>query len=134
MCRWEILSVVILVFAGLASCTKTVYVPVNSVQKDSIYINSIKIDSVYIQDSIFIDKSGDTIREYRYRYVYKYKDKIDTVMSEKIDSIQVPYPVEVVKYKTPQWCWWALGGVSLLLVPYIVKLINKLKGLGFLKI
>ena len=49
-----------------------------------------------------------------------------------MDSIQVPYPVEVVKYKTPRWCWWTLGGTLLLLVPYIMKLITKLKGLGFL--
>ena len=82
---------------------------------------------MYIQDSIFIDKSGDTIREYIYRYVYKYKDKIDTVMAAKIDSIQVPYPVEIIKTKTPKWSWYILGALVLSLVPYILKLVKFIK-------
>lgn len=114
------------------SCRSVRYVPVETVRSDTVYLNRVKLDSVYVRDSVFIDKAGDTIREWRYRYIYKYMDKTDTVYIAKTDSIQVPYPVEVVEYKTPTWCWWTLGGIALLIVPYIVKLINKLKGLGFL--
>lgn len=119
---------------GLAatSCTRHVYVPVETTKSDTVYMNRVQLDSIYMRDSVFIEKSGDTIREFQYKYIYRFKDRIDTLYISKTDSIQVPYPVEVVKYKTPQWCWWALGGVILLLVPYIVKWITKLKGLGFL--
>ncbi len=119
---------------GLAatSCTRHVYVPVETTKSDTVYMNRVQLDSIYMRDSVFIEKSGDTIREFQYKYIYRFKDRIDTLYISKTDSIQVPYPVEVVKYKTPQWCWWALGGVILLLVPYIVKWITRLKGLGFL--
>lgn len=124
----------LLFLAGLAttSCTKHVYVPVETTKSDTVYLNRVKLDSIHMRDSVFIEKSGDTIREFQYKYIYRFKDRIDTLYISKTDSIQVPYPVEVVKYKTPQWCWWALGGIVLLLFPYIMKWITKLKGLGFL--
>lgn len=123
-----------LFLVGLAatSCSKHVYVPVETTKSDTVYMNRVQLDSIYMRDSVFIEKSGDTIREFQYKYIYRFKDRIDTLYISKTDSIQVPYPVEVVKYKIPQWCWWALGGIVLLLVPYIVKWITKLKGLGFL--
>ena len=119
---------------GLAatSCTRHVYVPVETTKSDTVYLNRVQLDSIYMRDSVLIEKSGDTIREFQYKYIYRFKDRIDTLYISKTDGIQVPYPVEEVEYKTPQWCWWALGGVILLLVPYIVKWITKLKGLGFL--
>lgn len=123
-----------LFLVGLAatSCTRHVYVPVETTKSDTVYLNRVQLDSIYMRDSVFVEKSGDTIREFQYKYIYRFKDRIDTLYISKTDSIQVPYPIEVVKYKTPQWCWWALGGIVLLLVPYIVKWITKLKGLGFL--
>lgn len=126
--------VFLLFLTGLAatSCTKHVYVPVETTKSDTVYLNRVQLDSIYMRDSVFIEKSGDTIREFQYKYIYRFKDRIDTLYISNTDSIQVPYPVEVVKYKTPQWCWWTLGGIVLLLVPYIVKWITKLKGLGFL--
>lgn len=124
----------LLFLAGLAatSCTRHVYVPVETTKSDTVYLNRVQLDSIYMRDSVFIEKSGDTIREFQYKYIYRFKDRIDTLYISKTDSIQVPYPVEVVKYKTPQWCWWTLGGIVLLLVPYIMKWITILKGLGFL--
>lgn len=126
--------VFLLFLTGLAatSCTKHVYVPVETTKSDTVYLNRVQLDSIYMRDSVFIEKSGDTIREFQYKYIYRFKDRTDTLYISKTDSIQVPYPVEVVKYKTPQWCWWALGGIVLLLFPYIVKWATKLKGLGFL--
>lgn len=126
--------VFLLFLTGLAatSCTRHVYVPVETTKSDTVYLNRVQLDSIYMRDSVFIEKSGDTIREFQYKYIYRFKDRTDTLYISKTDSIQVPYPVEVVKYKTPQWCWWALGGIVLLLFPYIVKWATKLKGLGFL--
>lgn len=130
--RHIVFLLLFLAILAATSCTRHVYVPVETTKSDTVYLNRVKLDSIYMRDSVFIEKSGDTIREFQYKYIYRFKDRIDTLYISKTDSIQVPYPVEVVKYKTPQWCWWALGGIVLLLVPYIVKWIMKLKGLGFL--
>lgn len=130
--RHIVFLLLFLAILAATSCTRHVYVPVETTKSDTVYMNRVQLDSIYMRDSVFVEKSGDTIREFQYKYIYRFKDRIDTLYISKTDSIQVPYPVEVVKYKTPQWCWWALGGIVLLLVPYIVKWITKLKGLGFL--
>ena len=130
--RHIVFLLLFLAVLAATSCTRHVYVPVETTKSDTVYLNWVQLDSIYMRDSVFIEKSGDTIREFQYKYIYRFKDRTDTLYLSKTDSIQVPYPVEVVKYKTPQWCWWALGGIVLLLVPYIVKWIAKLKGLGFL--
>lgn len=130
--RHIVFLLLFLAVLAATSCTRHVYVPVETTKSDTVYLNRVQLDSIYMRDSVFIEKSGDTIREFQYKYIYRFKDRIDTLYISKTDSIQVPYPVEVVKYKTPQWCWWTLGGIALLLVPYIVKWIAKLKGLGFL--
>lgn len=130
--RHIVFLLLFLAILAATSCTRHVYVPVETTKSDTVYLNRVQLDSIYMRDSVFIEKSGDTIREFQYKYIYRFKDRIDTLYISKTDSIQVPYPVEVVKYKTPRWCCWALGGIVLLLVPYIMKLITKLKGLGFL--
>ena len=130
--RHIVFLLLFLAILAVTSCTRHVYEPVETTKSDTVYLNRVQLDSIYMRDSVFIEKSGDTIREFQYKYIYRFKDRIDTLYISKTDSIQVPYPVEVVKYKTPQWCWWTLGGIVLLLVPYIMKWITKLKGLGFL--
>lgn len=130
--RHIVFLLLFLAILAATSCTRHVYVPVETTKSDTVYLNRVQLDSIYMRDSVFIEKSGDTIREFQYKYIYRFKDRIDTLYISKTDSIQVPYPVEVVKYKTPRWCCWALGGIVLLLVPYIMKWITKLKGLGFL--
>lgn len=130
--RHIVFLLLFLAILAATSCTRHVYVPVETTKSDTVYLNRVQLDSIYMRDSVFIEKSGDTIREFQYKYIYRFKDRTDTLYLSKTDSIQVPYPVEVVKYKTPQWCWWTLGGIVLLLVPYIMKWITKLKGLGFL--
>lgn len=130
--RHIVFLLLFLAVLAATSCTRHVYVPVETTKSDTVYLNRVQLDSIYMRDSVFIEKSGDTIREFQYKYIYRFKDRIDTLYISKTDSIQVPYPVEVVKYKTPRWCWWVLGVIVLLLVPYIVKWTTKLKGLGFL--
>lgn len=91
--RTLVYILIILLTTAICSCRSVQYVPVESVKVDSVYLSKVMRDSVYIKDSVLIVK-GDTIREYRYKYIYKYKDIVDTVYSEKVDSIRVPYPVE----------------------------------------
>ena len=89
----------ILLASAIWSCRSVKYVPVESIQYDSVYLNKVVKDSIYIKDSVLFVK-GDTIIEYRYKYIYQYKDKTDTLYVTKTDSVQVPYPVE------KQLTWW----------------------------
>ena len=76
------------------SCRSIQYIPIETVKKDSIYINKIQYDSIYKRDSVYVERSGDTIYIYNDRYLYKYKNLTDTVYITQVDSVNVPYPVE----------------------------------------
>lgn len=102
---------IILLASAIWSCRSIKYVPVESIQYDSVYLNKVVKDSIYIKDSVLLVK-GDTIVEYRYKYIYQYKDKTDTLYVTKADSVQVPYPVE------KQLTWWQqfqidVGGLAI---------------------
>lgn len=75
------------------SC-RTQYIPVETVRTEYKTRDSIRVDSIYNQDSIYVLVKGDTVYQYRYKYLYKYQylNRTDTMI--KIDSVQVPYPVE----------------------------------------
>jgi hypothetical protein len=75
------------------SC-RTQYIPVETVRTEYKTRDSIRVDSIYNQDSIYVLVKGDTVYQYRYKYLYKYQylNRADTMI--KIDSVQVPYPVE----------------------------------------
>lgn len=87
-----------LLISILASCARTEYVSVPTVQRE--YVTRVDTahvrDSVYVTDSIMIMMKGDTVFNTRIRTQYKlqyiYKVLADTVV--KTDSVSVPYPVE----------------------------------------
>ena len=81
------------------SC-RGIYVPIETVKHDSIYISKVLHDSIYQRDSIYVDRKGDTVLIYKDRYLYKYKNLVDTMYVIRIDSIQVPFPVE------RELSWW----------------------------
>ena len=91
-----IISGLLLLFF-VSSC-KTVYVPVPGETKTE-YIYKESRDTSYIRDSVYIKEvqKGDTVRitEYRDRYRFRYITLTDTII--RLDSVSVPYPVEVVK-------------------------------------
>lgn len=60
---------IILLASAIWSCRSIKYVPVESIQYDSVYLNKVVKDSIYIKDSVLLVK-GDTIIEYRYKYIY----------------------------------------------------------------
>ena len=76
------------------SCTSVRYVPVETVKTEYKTRDSIRHDSIYQRDSVFYMVKGDTVYKYKEKYLYKYLflNKTDTVL--KVDSVQVPYPVE----------------------------------------
>lgn len=112
---WLIISLAI----TIGSCTKVNYVPVESVRTDSTYIYQLLRDSIYVQDSIYIREKGDTVYKDRIKYLYKEKFRIDTIYTEKIDTVRVPYPVERKLSKWEQ-TYLAIGRVSLWVIIVII--------------
>lgn len=113
-----------------ASC-RTQYVPVETVRTEYKTRDSIRFDSIYQQDSVYVLVKGDTIYQYKYKYLYKYQylNRTDTVI--KIDSVQVPYPVEK---QLSQWQsikmelgGWAFGLVIAFVLIIIVWLVYRTK-------
>lgn len=114
-------------FLTMCGCSPRIQY-VTKIQHDSIYVNKVKTDSVYVKDSIFIDRSGDTIYKEVWRWRVKEQYVHDTTMVSKVDS--VPYPVEVVKYvkKKSVFANFCIGGFMTLLaliVSYIVYCVVK---------
>ena len=106
-----------MIAAALMSCTRTVYVPTQSVKADSIAVERVRIDSIIMRDSVSVIDRGDTVRIERWRT--RYITRRDTIAVERvrIDSIAVPYRVEVER---PLTLWQrtklSLGGWALLAV------------------
>lgn len=78
----------------LSGCSRVQYVPMQTVLKDSIVFHRIDIDSVIIKDSIFIDRTKDTVYKYVERWQEKYIIRNDTTIIERVDSIPVEVKVE----------------------------------------
>lgn len=79
----------------LVSCRSIKYVPVETVKTEYKTRDSIRFDSIYNRDSIYVLVKGDTVYQYKYKYLYKYQylNRTDTVI--RVDSVQVPYLVEM---------------------------------------
>lgn len=92
----ELAGIITLIFLAtiLYSCKSIQYVPVETMKKDTAYLSQTKIDSIYHRDSIYVERKGDTMYLSKYKYLYKYIEKHDTLWREKVDTIQIAYPVE----------------------------------------
>lgn len=114
----------------LSSC-RTQYVPVESVRTEYKTRDSIRVDSIYQQDSIYVLVKGDTVYQYRYKYLYKYQylNRTDTVI--KVDSVQVPYPVEKQLTRWQQMKkelgGWAFGIIILFILIIIGRIVFKFR-------
>ena len=123
-----VVSALMLLFF-VCSC-KTVYVPVPGETKTE-YVYMESKDTAYVRDSVYIKEvqKGDTIRitEYRDRYRFRYITTTDTII--RVDSVAVPYPVEVekIEYRTrgivKLMAWLGLGA----LIGFVILLVLKLK-------
>ena len=92
----ELARIITFIFLAtiLYSCKSIQYVPVETVKRDTTYLSQTKIDSIYHRDSIYVERKGDTVYLSKYKYLYKYIEKHDTLWREKVDTIQIAYPVE----------------------------------------
>lgn len=84
----------------------------------------IQKDSVLLHDSIYVERRGDTITTYKttmlYKIQYRESNKTDTIL--KVDSIQVPYPVEKQLTKWQQMKM-DIGGVAMLGFAVVIMII-----------
>jgi len=129
---------VILIFMSIAMTgCKTTYVPVESIRTE--YRDKLMRDSIYLKDSMYIREKGDTVFINRYSTKYVEKLRVDSFC--KTDSVQVPYPVEVIKKVEKELSWWqgikmeaggiALGALILVIVYLVIRLIRNIKKLGW---
>ena len=132
------MACLLVAIVALASCkTKTVVVTVPEVRTDTTYITKEQRDSIWLHDSIYVSEKqkDDTIYLYQERWHTKYVEKLktDTIYQHKVDSVGVPYPVEVKVEKKLNW-WQnmrmtlgtiALIGIFLWIVGQGIKLYMK---------
>lgn len=124
-------KLIIFAFALMMCACKTheKIVTVEKVTHDTIWHEKTERDSIYLHDSIFVNQftKGDTIFQIKDRWHTEYRDKYihDTISIAKVDSVPVPYEVQVEVEK--KLSWWqkvlmALGGIFSVSVLTIVGL------------
>lgn len=99
-----VLMYVFVVFLALCSCTTTRYVPVETVRTERVTVHdSIYVETV-IRDSTTVKEKGDTVliehwsTKWRDKWRDRWRDSI------RVDSVQVPYPVERKLTKWESFC------------------------------
>ncbi len=120
---------IVLTLLLLPGCRSIKYVPVETVKTEKEYVDRFKTDSVHVRDSVFVLVKGDTVYKDRTRTVYRDRYSRDTAYISKVDTIQVAYPVEVIKekYRVPKSLWWLVILLAGLSVPSVLKILRKLK-------
>lgn len=114
---WIIVGVEFVLLAAatlglLCGCTSTKYIPVETVHDR--YHAVYTVDTIAIRDSIIINRSGDTIREMRWRDRWRLRTLRDTILVG--DTIYRSYPIEVpARLSTWQRLKVDLGGWAILL-------------------
>lgn len=119
----------------LCSCTRKVYVPVESmaIRTDTVFTAKVRVDSVMLRDSVTVMQRGDTVLITKYRDRFRYSERTDTVYQSVTDSVRVavPYPVE---RKLTRWerakqnvGGMALGALVIAVCIAVVWLIKKFR-------
>lgn len=114
----------------LASCTKAVYVPVETVRTDTLYRGAARVDSVVSSDTVRVMNRGDTVFSEVIRWRTMVRERHDTVYDSRVDSVAVPYPVEVVREverELTAWemirlrSWWAFLVAAVAMSAYVFR-------------
>jgi hypothetical protein len=53
--RHIVFLLLFLAILAATSCTRHVYVPVETTKSDTVYLNRVQLDSIYMRDSVFIE-------------------------------------------------------------------------------
>lgn len=123
-----VLFIIAFMFCG---CTSVRYVPVESVHTDTVYQSRIEHDSIHVRDSIRVHEKGDTVFVERFHERWREVLRTDTIYRSRVDSIQVPYPVEKPLTRWQQVCIdygkITFGATVVLLAFIIVWIVRKIR-------
>lgn len=118
---------VLAVLSLLAGCRQVRYVPVETVRLDSIYLTQTLRDSIVRYDSVYVRDKGDTLYVERWKYLYRDKVRVDTMVSVRVDTLSVPYPVEReltrwqrLKLELGGWAFGIILTAALVIVGWLV--------------
>ena len=92
----------------LAACkTKEKVVTIERVQHDTTYVSTQQRDSIWLHDSIYVKEwmMGDTVFVTKTQWRDRWRERIvtDTCRVVRVDSVPMPYPVEVKVEKQLSW-------------------------------
>lgn len=129
-----LIYITIFLMSGICftSCRSIKYVPVETVRTEYKTRDSIRFDSIYQRDSVLLLVKGDTVYKEKYKYLYKYQylNRTDTVI--KVDSVQVPYPVErklsrwqSIKMELGGWAFGIIIVMALIIGGWLVYRLRK---------
>lgn len=141
VCAIIIFIAACIVCAFATSCTKKVYVPVESIKENIVYKTDTlrevthRYDSIFVRDSVALVQRNDTVFLTKWREQVKYLYRTDTVYQARTDSISVyqekPVPYEVIKEVPRALSWWQktliwLGVAFFVLLAFIIyRIIRK---------
>jgi hypothetical protein len=133
ICWYCFIGIIITLFlsALFSGCKSIQYVPVETVHTDTLYQKVVQRDSIHIHDSVTIREKGDTVMIEHWRTQWRDRLLRDTIYRSRVDSIQVPYPVEKQLTKWQQVCIdygkLTMGATVLLVIFLIVWIVRRLR-------
>lgn len=126
--------IVLIVLTGLMGCAVK-YVPVETVKVEKVTEHDSIFQETVKHDSVLVDKRGDTVFVEKWHTLYKDRWRDRWRDSVRVDSVQVPFPVERELSRWEQFCLdygkVTTGGTVVcvfLIIAYLVRRIKKPKG------
>lgn len=119
LCLWATLLI-------LCSCSKKIYVPVESVRIDTFVKSAVRVDSVRLTDSVYvIEKTlGDTV--YIVKTKTQWRDRvqlrIDTVYRSKTDTITKVVEIPAKKSGIKVSPWLIVSAIISLIAVFLIKI------------
>jgi len=101
----------------LSSCSRKVYVPVETVRVDTFVKTAVRVDSVRLTDSVYVSERtvGDTVYVVKTRTQWRdrLQLRVDTVYRSQTDTITKVVEVVVEKKAKRRKMWpWLLGALA----------------------
>ena len=101
----------------LSSCSRSVYVPVETVRVDTFVKTAVRVDSVRLTDSVYVSERtvGDTVYVVKTRTQWRDRLQLrtDTVYRSQTDTITKVVEVVVEKKAKRRKMWpWLLGALA----------------------